>query len=422
MRVYVFGLGHIGLAIATWIAMHNYEVIGIDINLGVIMEIQKGKVRIEEYYQGQHISQIVLSQIGKKALSVTSEFARVEDEPSIFVVSVGIADKEDGEQDLSPILSVLETITPHLIPDDLLLLRTTLIPGTIDKLIVPWLRGLKVGIRLAYCPETFMETRAFEELANNSMILAGIDMESVRAAEVFLQSLSKAPIYRASNIRTAEMVKVIQNIYRDVNIALVNEISEAADDLDLDIYELKSLANTHPRVTLLQPGPGVGGYCLPNALGYLQKAVDVKKCPLPLMNTARRLNSERPSKIVEMIINALHEAGKVLTNSTIALVGLAMKDFCADCRHSPALEIASLLLNAGAKVQAYDPLVPNTRVFQAATLQESLIKADCLVILAKQEGIIFDREQIELAMARPILVVDTRNVFPNFPGIKIFKT
>ena len=142
MRVYVFGLGHIGLATATWIAMHDYQVMGIDINPNVITAILDGTVTIEEYYQGEHIAHLAQSQIRQKKLSVTAEFIRVDRVPSIFMVAVGIADKEDGGQDLSPLISVLETIAPYLVSGDLLLLQTTLIPGTIDQFIIPWLRDL----------------------------------------------------------------------------------------------------------------------------------------------------------------------------------------------------------------------------------------------------------------------------------------
>lgn len=421
MRVYVFGLGHIGLPMAVWFALKGYVVTGIDINPAVITAINDGTVNIEEYYQEEHISRIALNLIEKKVLTLATEFSRVDDTPSVFVIAVGIAEKDNGAADLSPISRVLAAIAPGLLPHDLLLLRTTLIPGTIDKLVIPWLQQLNVPVRFAYCPETMMETRAFKELAENPIILAAIDEESKAAAKSFWQSLSEAPIYEASNIKTAELAKVIQNIHRDVNVALINEISQVAYHLNVDIHELITLANTHPRVELLLPGPGVGGYCLPNALGYLQKAVEEQKCPLPLMRTARKVNTARPQKIVEIVTAALQQAGKDITASTVAVVGLAMKDFCADCRHSPALEIASLLIKAGAKVQAFDPAIPVTRTFQTATLQECLRHADCLLILAHQKGIVYDKEEIESLMSRPILVVDTRNVFPHFPGIKVYK-
>ncbi|WBW96619.1 nucleotide sugar dehydrogenase [Oceanirhabdus sp. W0125-5] len=422
MTVYVFGLGHIGLPMACWIASANTPVYGIDINDQAIKNIKQGKVNIEEYRNEIHISQVAKNLISKNLLNVTSKFKRVDDTPSIFVISVGIANREDGSQDVSPIESVLDTITPTLVDGDLLIFRTTLIPGTCDNLILPKLKSLDVSVSLAYCPETLMETKAFEELENNPMILAGMDDNSFNKAKNFISSLTDAPIYKASNIRTAEMTKVIQNINRDVNIALVNEISEATALLDIDIYELQTLVNTHPRVTLLTPGPGVGGYCLPNAFEYLDKAILYKeKCPLTLIRTARQLNIERPKKIVELIKTALNNEEKNIKESTIALIGLAMKDFCADCRFSPALDIASLLIEEGANVQAYDPMVPLNYNYQVATLEECVKNTDCIVITANQEGVISQLNQLHRDNKLPLIVIDTRNIFPSFPDIKLYK-
>lgn len=419
MPVYVFGLGHIGLPMAVWIALHNNRVYGIDTNPNIIRDINNGSINIEEYYQDTHISQLAQNLIKQHVISISTEYKRICKESSIFVIAVGLADKKDGAID--PLTSVLDTITPTLVAGDLLLFRTTLNPGTIDKLIVPRIQSLYVPVLLAYCPETLMETRAFEELENNPVILSGMNEASFTAAESFLNSLTKAPIHRASNFKTAEMAKVIQNIYRDVNIALVNEISDAAYQLNVNVYELKSLANTHPRVAFPESGPGVGGYCLPNALGYLEGSIDQEQHPLSLMRMARKLNAERPVKIVETVRQILYEAGKPIENSTIALVGLAMKNYCADCRCSPALEMACRLSIDGAKVQAYDPLIPIQYPFQVTSLRECLQDADCLVIAAIQKGIIFNLEEIQDLMAKPILVVDTRNVFPDFPGIKVYR-
>ncbi len=421
MQVYVFGLGHIGLPMAAWIALHQYQVTGIDVNASHIEAINNGSINIEEHYNGQHISLLVQKLITEQRLEVNTEFKRSHNKPAVFVIAVGIANNKDGSHNLLPLISVINTIIPALIPGDLLLFRTTLIPGTLDQLVVPQLKALNFPVFLAYCPETLMETRAFEELENNPMILAGMNEKSFQAARNFLKSVSKAPIHKASTIKIAEMIKVIQNIQRDVNIALVNEISEVTNQLNLDIYELISLVNTHPRVKLLQPGPGVGGYCLPEALGYLQAAVDREKDTLTLMRIARKLNENRPKKIVETVREALRASGKILGCSTIALVGLAMKDYCADCRYSPALKIAALLIAEGAKVQAFDPLVPLTYPYQAASLQECLQNADCLVITASQEGIKYDLEQMQAAMSPPLMVVDTRNIFPNLAGIKVLK-
>ena len=182
-----------------------------------------------------------------------------------------------------------------------------------------------------------METKAFEELENNAIILAGIDENSYQAAKRYWETIGKNRINKASNIRTAEMAKVVQNIYRDVNIALANEVSDAATALNIDGEDLRTLTNVNPRVSMLVSGPGVGGYCLPNALAYLKGAVT--GIPLTLAETARELNQSRPTKVTKMTINALESVGKQVKGAVIAIGGLAMKNYCTDSRFSPAFEI-----------------------------------------------------------------------------------
>ena len=421
MNIYVFGLGHIGLPLASSIALCDKQVQGIDINPDTIMNIKTGNIIMYEYCNSKHISEIVLDLIKEKKLAVSTKFKRIDNEPSVFIITVGIGIKDDDSEDLSPIQSVLDEILPDLMPRDLLLFRTTMIPGLCENFILPQLKSLNIPVYLAYCPETIAETHAFEEFENNPKVLAGIDEESYTAAEGFLKSLSHAPIYKASNIRTAEMIKVAQNIHRDVNIALINELGEAASALNIDIYELQHLANTHPRVELLQPGPGVGGYCLPNALGYLREALVTSNVPLELINTARNINDQKPLKVVQTIKSALKDANKDITNTSIAVIGLAMKDHCADCRLSPALDIITHLISEGAQVKAYDPLIPLTYDFQVSSFNECIKDTDCLVIAAKQPDVLFDLEDIKALALEPLIVLDTRNIFPESSDVKLYK-
>lgn len=421
MNVYVFGLGHIGLPLAASIALCDKQVQGIDINPNTITNIKTGNIIMYEYYKSKHISEITLDLIKQKKLAVSTKFKRIDDEPSVFIITVGIGIKDDDSQDLSPIQSVLDELLPNLVPRDLLLFRTTMIPGICENFILPQLKALNIQVYLAYCPETIAETHAFEEFENNPKVLAGIDEESYTAAEDFLKSLSNAPIYKASNIRTAEMIKVAQNIHRDVNIALINELGEAASALNIDIYELQHLANTHPRVELLEPGPGVGGYCLPNALGYLKEALVNSNVPLDLTNTARNINDQKPLKVVQTIKSALKDVNKDITNTSVAVVGLAMKDHCADCRLSPALDIITHLISEGAQVKAYDPLIPLTYDFQVSSFNECIENADCLVITAKQPNILFNLEDIKALALEPLIVLDTRNIFPSSSDIKLYR-
>lgn len=423
MYIYVFGLGHIGLPLACFTALKEKKVIGIDTNPEVIKKIRTGKIKMEEYYQGKNISQIAKDLIEKKQLKITDKFKRTEKKPGIFIISVGIKSSKKFQQDISPLKKVVKDLLPNLIDGDLIIFRTTMYPGLINNLIVPQLKNIKPRIYLAYCPETILETRAFKELNQNPVIIAGMDNESFEKAKAFFTSISETSVEKASNITTAEMVKVVQNISRDVNIALINEISKATKVLGVNIYELCNLANTHPRINLLEPGPGVGGYCLPNALIYLKMALTKSNSnlDLPLLNTARKCNLQRPKEIIKIIKRALRNEGKTIKESKIAVIGLGMKDNCADYRYSPALTIIDNLTKHGANVQAFDPIIEQLFPFQVDTLSKCIKQTDCMVITAQQPGINLDPEKIIKLMNQPPIIVDTRNCFPDNEQIKLYK-
>ncbi len=420
MNIYVFGLGHIGLPMATWIALKGYKVIGIDINAETITQIKNGTVNIQEQLNGVHISKVAQNLIKNENLSVYTTFNRKNTVPSVFLITVGISDKENGLSDISPLINVIDTISPFLVDNDLLIIKTTMIPGTCDSTIMPRLNALKKKIHLAYCPETIIETKAFEELEKNTRILAASDDDSFQKAEKFLKCLSNSNVYKTSNFITAEMVKVVQNITRDVDICLINEISNVCSDLEIDVHELRKLVNTHPRIQLLSPGPGVGGYCLPNALKYLEDSLSDKN-QLQLTRKARELNEKRPFEIVKIIKNALSKSGKNVKGSKIAIIGLAMKDYCADCRYSPAITIASELILKGAEVCAYDSLAKTSYPYQTISYEECIKNADCMLITANQFGVRFEVRQILDLLKEPAIVVDTRNTFPADPRIRLYR-
>jgi UDP-N-acetyl-D-mannosaminuronic acid dehydrogenase len=402
--------------------MSGNEVYGIDIDSEKISQIMNGSIKIEEYYKDIHISKLARTLIASKNMYVGTEFERVDQTKAIFIISVGIMDRPDGTKDISPIFSVVEKIKPHLISGDLIIVRSTLIPGTCENIILPLLEKAETPVYFAYCPETLIETRAFDELEENEHIIAAINDESFEITKEFFSSLSKSSIQRSPDIKTAEMAKIVQNIHRDVNIALANEISDAASMLGVDFYKLQELVNTNPRVNLLSAGPGVGGYCLPNALGYLQPALSREKSyRLSLSETARNQNKNRPAKVLELINRALNDINKTLKDSTIAVAGLAMKDYCADCRFSPSLDLIDLLIEEGAVVKAYDPLIPTTYPFQVENLEDCLRNADCLVIEAKQKDLNYPQDMLFSLMNTPSVVVDTRNAIGTLPGIHVYK-
>jgi UDP-N-acetyl-D-mannosaminuronic acid dehydrogenase len=422
MNIYIFGLGHIGLPLACFISMLKKNVYGIDINPDTISNIKNGDIKMEEYYKKTHISNLAKKLIDKKRLNVSPEFKRVDNKKSIFIITVGILDVADGSKDISPIISVIETIKPFLVPNDLIILRTTLIPGTCENTIIPLLLQTGKPFLFSYCPETMIETRAFLEFYENERIIGAMNDESYIETKKFFSSISKCNVFRAPNIRTAEMAKIVQNIHRDVNIALANEISDAAKMLDIDFYELQRLTNTNPRVELLSAGPGVGGYCLPNALGYLKPAlIGEKAYKLKLCERARKLNNNRPNQVKSLIKKALNDVDKPLKGSTVSVLGLAMKDYCADLRLSPAIDLINLLINEGAIVKAYDPLVQMLYPFQAKSFDECVKDSDCLVIMVKQKELRYDGKSLAHLMNSSPVLVDTRNIIKALPEIHLYK-
>lgn len=410
MNIYVFGLGHVGLPLACWIAQAGNHVFGIDIDPQVIDDINSGEIAIEEYYHDTHIKTLAKILVDEGKLSISTQIKRCSNEKAAFLISVGLADCPDGSKDLSPILSAIDDIGHVLVPDDLIILRSTVPPGTCAGIIEPKLCKFNVPFHFAYCPETIIETQAFEEFENNPLILGGSSEESYKAAEAFLNSLSENKIYKASDTSIAEMAKVVQNLYRDVNIAFANEICDVAGLLQINYNELRKLVNVNPRVNMHNCGPGVGGYCLPNALSYLKSALEKPDKFLELSQLARELNADRPKKIARQVVDALESLGKQASDSTVAVLGLAMKSFCADIRLSPALDIIRALQDLGAKVKAYDPMVAPMFPFQAASLEECIRGADCLVIAINQKGFDFNADKLSSLMAPTPIIIDTQNI------------
>ena len=410
MNIYVFGLGHVGLPLACWIAQGGKHVFGIDTDPQVIHDINNGEIAMEEYYHDIPIKTLAKTLIEEGKLSISNQIKRCAAEKATFLISVGLADRPDGSKDLSPILSVIDDIGHVLVPGDLIILRSTVPPGTCAGIIEPKLCEFNVPFHLAYCPETIAETQAFEELENNPLILGAISEESYKAAEVFLNSLSENKIYKAPDTSTAEMAKVVQNLYRDVNIAFANEVCDVAEHLQIDRNELRKLVNVNSRVNMHSCGPGVGGYCLPNALSYLKSALEKPDPFLELSQLAREFNANRPKKIARQVAESLEALEKKVSDSTVAVLGLAMKSFCADIRFSPALDMIRELQDFGANVKAYDPMVPPTFPFQAASFEECIRDSDCLVIAVNQKGFEFNPDKISSLMAPTAIMIDTQNI------------
>ncbi|MDH7498632.1 MAG: nucleotide sugar dehydrogenase [Syntrophomonadaceae bacterium] len=410
--VCVFGLGFVGLPLALSFAMRGCRVVGVDVDQALVAELQAGVTHHLESYQGTPIQEILRRELAAGRFRPTTDAAAAMAACDNIIVTVGVP-VEDGRHDLGPVLEVSRAIAAGLKPGDLVIVRSTLIPGTTRRDVLPVLEqsGLKAGrdFFLAYSSERIAEGRAFHEFEHMPAALAGLDQASAERAAALLSIVTKAEITLASSFEVVEMAKVMENISRDVDIAMVNEFARFARAMGVDIFEVVRVANTHLRVNLLTPGPGVGGYCLPNALFYLLPRARELGVELELLTTARRVNDAVPSHVAGL---ALRNLPVPPAQARLAVLGIAMKDYSNDDRVSPALAAIRVLQEAGCQVRAYDPAVPTPHPFKVGSLEEALSGAHGVLILALQEGL----PTRGLAAWRPLMaadgtpfIVDTRN-------------
>lgn len=341
VKISVSGLGYIGLPTATMFAHHGAHVIGLDVNQHAIDTINQGKIHIVEPGLEEIVKSVVES--GHLKASLVAEPA------DAFLIAVPTPFKgEDYTPDLSYIEAAVKTIAPVIAKGNVVILESTSPVGATEQM-VEWLSAHRpdlkfathandtdVDIFIAYCPERVLPGQVIRELVENDRTIGGITPESAEKAADVYRIFVKGELV-ITNARTAEMTKLTENAFRDVNIAFANELSLISDRLGVNVWELIALANRHPRVNILQPGAGVGGHCI---------AVDpwfiVNKTPdlAQMVATARRVNDNKPKWVVSKIEEAVTQLGDLGRKPKVVLLGLAFKPDIDDLRESPAVEIA----------------------------------------------------------------------------------
>lgn len=411
----VIGLGFVGLPLSLSYAMKGANVVGIDVNQALIKEINSGHSHHLEYYQGKSLQDILRVQLQQGRFTGTTSYQEAAAIVDHYIITVGI-DVKNGDPQLAHLKSAVESLAAVLKKGDTVLVRSTVVPGTTDDVVKPLLEksGLIAGVDfyLGYCSERIAEGRAFEEFIHMPLAVGGINDESRKRIKELLQVVTEAAIHE-TEINIVETAKVLENIQRDVNIAMVQEFARFSEAMGMDTYELIKTVNTHTRVNLLIPGPGVGGYCLPNALYYLLPKAKELNVSTSLLETARQVNDRIPLFIAEEIERGLKEQGKTLLGSKVAVLGLAMKDFSNDDRISPPHQVVGHLLQKGAQVSAYDPAIPSKYEYKVDSLQTAVEEADALVYLAAQEEFIeIDWDEIITWMSENPVMYDAKNRIP----------
>lgn len=372
----VIGMGYIGLPTASIFASNGIHVTGMDINEDIIEGLKAGKLHIFE----PGLRGLVMDAISSGRLVISTEVCPAD----AFIIAVPTPFYEDKRADLRAVISATESILPHLKKGNLVILESTSPPRTTVDIVAPILEesGLKSGqdFMLAYSPERVLPGRILRELVDNARVIGGFDSSSAKAGRDLYRKIVKGDIV-LTDATTAEMVKLMENTSRDINIAIANEFSRLAQKFNVDIWEAIEIANLHPRVEILGPGLGVGGHCISVDPWFLVEAAPETT---ELIKTAREINDEQP----EFITGLIEKAAVGLTGKTVALLGLAYKPNVDDIRESPAIHLAHNLSARGAVVVAYEPYKEDAglpEIDQVGSLEAALIDADIIVLAVGHE-------------------------------------
>jgi UDP-N-acetyl-D-mannosaminuronic acid dehydrogenase len=397
-NVCVLGLGYIGLPTAAMFATHGMKVIGVDVNDRITSILNSGEIHIQEQGLRDLFRQALLSE------NLTIENTCMP--ADAFIIAVPTPLKPDKTADMHYVISASEMIVPVLQAGNLVVLESTSPPQTTTDLVKPILEksGLKAGedFLLAYSPERVLPGKILKELIENARVIGGINTASAEAGKELYSTFVKGEILLTDST-TAEMVKLMENTYRDVNIAIANEFSRLADRFGIDVWEAVQIANLHPRVNILNPGPGVGGHCISIDPWFL---VEAAPNITPLISTARRVNDAQPEFVVELVECALGN----LTGKKIAVLGLSYKPDVDDLRESPAIKVACLLSQAGAEVHAFEPFKTDANIagFNLANaIEEALLNAQALLLMVKHSQF-QTLDPLEIAAMTPArIAIDT---------------
>jgi UDP-N-acetyl-D-mannosaminuronic acid dehydrogenase len=383
-KICVLGLGYIGLPTASTFATNGIQVIGVDVNQNVVETLQNGNIHIHEPGLRTIVEAAVKS--GNMTVSVIPE------EADAFLIAVPTPFLEDQDHeyegrkyklaDMSAVSSAAESIVPCLRKGNLVVLESTSPPRTTLDLVAPILErsGLRAGtdFHLCYSPERVLPGQILRELIENARIIGGITPESAKAGRDLYTIFVRGNIIE-TDATTAEMVKIMENTTRDVNIALANEFSRLAEKFGVDVWEAISLANLHPRINILSPGPGVGGHCISvDPWFFVEAAPELTS----LIYHARQVNDEQPRYVVDKVKQAVGQ----VEGKKIAALGLAYKPDVDDLRESPAAEVVRLLQDKGAQVKVWEPYKPNARMRDiniSPSLEDALSGADLILLLVK---------------------------------------
>lgn len=410
-RLAILGLGYIGLPTAVAIATRGIDVVGVDINPKIVAAISRGEVPFVE----PDLAVGVSGAVAMGRLVATSEVP----EADAYIIAVPTPFNEDRTADLSYVKAAAEQIAPHLKPGNIVVLESTSPPGT-TEMVGSWIGALRPDLKMprdgengadiyvAHCPERVLPGRIMIEIITNDRVVGGLTPSCAERAASIYRLFAQGEIL-LTDASSAELAKLVENAYRDVNIAFANELSLICESLHIDVWEVIRLANRHPRVNILSPGPGVGGHCIPVDPWFIVSAAPGLA---KLIRTAREVNDRRPHHVAEQVVMKAQR----FRSPTIACLGLTFKANVDDARESPAIEVVGLIAKAlpDVEVLAVDPFVESMpklledhKNIRLENAYEAVERADIVVLLVEHDPF----KAIRHTRLGGKIVYDTRGVW-----------
>lgn len=397
-KICVVGLGYIGLPTSAVFARAGYDIVGVDVSERVVDKLNRGEIHIEEVGLPELVKDVV--EKGKLRAALTPEKA------DVFIIAVPTPIHPDFSANVDYVVDATKAIVPYLEKGNVVIVESTIPPRTMDDVVAPILEEAgfdpENDIYLAHCPERVLPGRILIELIENTRIVGGTTPESAKKAADVYRTIVTGDVIETEAV-TAEMSKLMENTFRDVNIALANELVKISNHLGVNAHKVIELANKHPRVNIHQPGPGVGGHCLAVDPYFI---VEKAKNESPLIKLSRDINNSMPHFVVENVGKLTVE----LKDPRIAVFGLTYKGNIDDVRESPAIEIVEMLQsNPRFNLRVYDPHVKQEQVnFDLLSFEEAVEGAHLVLILADHQEFKTLTEDSFASMKTPV-IFDTKN-------------
>lgn len=395
----VVGLGYIGLPTAVMFANHGHSVHGVDVNEKAVSMISEKQLHIEENGLQERLDKAIDS--GAFTVSTTPQKA------DVFIIAVPSPIMPDKTANLEYVRQATASVVPYLEKGNLVILESTVPPRTVQDVMLPELEkaGLEIGTDLfvSHSPERVIPGRVFEELVSNDRIIGGYTPESARQTTELYQSFVQGQMHE-TDATTAELVKVMENTYRDINIAFANELAKLAGSLGVNIWEAIKLANYHPRVNVHEPGPGVGGHCIAVDPWFL---VELAPETAKMIHLARQTNDGMPAYTAQMTASILDAKG--IKDPKVAVFGLAFKGNIDDMRESPSMDVIEALRGRQVNLSAFDPHIKQNNIDEQTQSQEEALQDASAILILTSHNKFKELDPSTISNMKDKVVIDTKN-------------